>query len=251
MNLCSRSNIVRLNCFYGCNESGVMMSCVANYPTSPAYNRVYNNTFYTNGFSTISPTEAKSGIGMANWGNASPIVGNAIKNNLFYRNPVSIATYSVNLSDQIIAGNWQQSGDPLFVDITSPMDVNNSSIPNLQLRTNSPCIDKAVYLTTITSASGSGKVVQVADATYFIDGWGIIEGDNIQLQGGAQQARIVAIDYSTQTLTLDTALTWTQGQGMSLPFKGAGPDIGAFEAGTSPVSVRPAAPTNLRIITVL
>jgi hypothetical protein len=99
LNLCTLSNIVRFNCFYGCTESGIMMGTVANYQTAPQYNMIYNNTFYTNGFNSGSPTESKDGIGLANWGNAAPITGNAIKNNIFYKNPTSINTYSVNLGN--------------------------------------------------------------------------------------------------------------------------------------------------------
>lgn len=42
-------------------------------------------------------------------------------------------------------------------------------------------------------------------------------------------ALIVAIDHQDNILTLETELTWSAGQGVSLPYKGAAPDIGAYE----------------------
>lgn len=246
LNLCTYSNIVRFNCFYGCKESGIMMGTTGTYMTSPQYNMIYNNVFYTNGFNAASPNESKDGLGLANWGNASPIMGNAIKNNIFYKNPISINTYNVNLSNQIIVGNWLQTGDPLFADVLSPMDPMNASLPNFQLKANSPCIDAGVFLTTITSPSGSGTVFQVGDATYFMDGWGIVQGDQVQLQGSQQRVRITSVDYAAKTLTVDTNISWTQGQGIAMPYSGTAPDIGAFESGSG--ATKPPPPTNLRVV---
>jgi hypothetical protein len=122
----------------------------------------------------------------------------------------------------------------------------DSSYPNLNLQAGSPCIDAGAYLTTVTSANGIGRIFQVSDSRYFMDGWGItgVQGDEIQLYGTSQRARIIKIDYSTHTITVDKDLTWTQNQGVSLAYEGAGPDIGAHEfSDTSPPP-----PKNLRII---
>jgi len=246
LNLCTYSNIVRFNCFYGCTESGIMMGTTGSYMTSPQYNMIYNNVFYTNGFNAASPNESKDGLGLANWGNSSPIIGNAIKNNIFYKNPTSINTYMVTLSNQIITGNWLQTGDPLFVDVAGPLNPTNANWPNFQLKNNSPCIDAGVFLTTITSPSGSGTVFQVGDATYFMDGWGIVQGDQVQLQGSQQRVRITSVDYNAKTLTVDTNISWTQGQGIAMPYSGTAPDIGAFESGSG--TVKPTPPPNFRIV---
>jgi hypothetical protein len=73
--------------------------------------------------------------------------------------------------------------------------------------------------------------MQVDNAGYFYDGFDIPGevGDLIQLSGQTQTARIVEIDYATNTLTLDRALTWMAGQGVSLAYSGNAPDIGASE----------------------
>jgi hypothetical protein len=67
-----------------------------------------------------------------------------------------------------------------------------------------------------------------------MDGWGIIEGDLIQLENDTQPVRVVNFDYSTNTLTVSQSVTWTSGMGVSLAYNGSRPDIGAYEYGTSP-----------------
>ena len=79
--------------------------------------------------------------------------------------------------------------------------------------------------------AGSGTTLTVADALYFVDGFGIPgeTGDTIQLQGDSSRAVITHVDYATNTLTLDSSLTWTDSQGVSLAYEGAAPDVGAYE----------------------
>ncbi len=87
-------------------------------------------------------------------------------------------------------------------------------------------IDAGTFLTTTTSAS-SGTSLPVADAKYFMDGWGIIDGDIIQLDGQRVTAEITGI--TGNTLTIDTSLTWSNGQGVSLAYEDDAPDLGAYE----------------------
>jgi hypothetical protein len=96
----------------------------------------------------------------------------------------------------------------------------------------SPMIDNGVFLARTTSA-GSGTVIPVDDAGDFFDGYGIAgeTGDVIQLEGQTSTARVVAVDLTNSTLTVDQALSWEDGQGVSLAYAGSAPDIGAFEYG--------------------
>lgn len=127
--------------------------------------------------------------------------------------------------------------DPKFVDLAKR---------DFRLQSSSPCIDAGTFITTATSA-GSGTQLPVADARLFVDGFGIAEGDAIQLKGQTQVAKITSINYGTNTLTLDRTLTWTQGQGVSVPYVGSAPDIGALEYGSPALTAAPAAPTNLKV----
>ncbi|HBG07223.1 MAG: hypothetical protein A2075_09595 [Geobacteraceae bacterium GWC2_58_44] len=91
----------------------------------------------------------------------------------------------------------------------------------------SPVKDAGASLTTITSASGSGTTITVDDAYYFSDGFGIINGDNVQINN--QLVAIKAVNYATNTLTLARSISWTEGDAVNLPYSGKAPDIGAFE----------------------
>jgi hypothetical protein len=71
--------------------------------------------------------------------------------------------------------------------------------------------------------------MQVEDAGYFSDGYGIAEGDTIQLDGQTVRARVLEVDREANVLVLDRALRWQAGQGVALAYEGQRPDIGAYE----------------------
>ena len=70
-----------------------------------------------------------------------------------------------------------------------------------------------------------------------MDGWGIpgVQGDRIQILGTTQKAKITSVNYDTNTIVVDTNLTWTMGQGIALAYEGSTPDLGAFEYGTAEI----------------
>lgn len=91
--------------------------------------------------------------------------------------------------------------------------------------------DAGTFLT-VTTTAGSGTQMPVQDAGYFFDGYGLVPGDGVQLEGGGS-ATVLAVDYGTNTLTLGKPLAWRAGQGVSLPYTGSRPNIGPDECGTS------------------
>ncbi|MFC2168176.1 hypothetical protein ACFLRW_04255 [Acidobacteriota bacterium] len=235
MDLNTGYNIVRFNRFYHNDRAGLGIFLTRYYYSDIVYNKVYNNTFFHNGINTEDPDDhLNSGIGFGIYSGSHIIKNNAFKNNLLYKHRVPFDSYKVNLKDQVFLNNWDgdTQGDPKFVNATisfgDPMEAN---FPDLHLSTTSPCIDKGSFLTTITSQSGSGTTFFVADAGYFIDGWGIsgVNGDDIQIVGTSQRARIIKVDYNTNTITVDSRLSWTQNQGIALVYTGSAPDIGAYE----------------------
>ncbi len=245
-------NIFRRNYFYYNNLSGIQFSTTDNYHAGPNSNYVYNNTFMGNGWQTDggSDDQQRSQIGFQNWSTSFTVKSNVIKNNLFYDAPRVYGYNSALASDQTFANNYNgdASGNPLFINATNvtspiiPANPGDTNYPNLAVQTNSPVIDAGGALTTLTSASGSGTTFVVADANYFMDGWGIVPGDLIQLLGTPQTARITSINYATRTITVDTNLVWTQNQGITLPYSGNAPDIGAYESGAAPVSTNSGPP---------
>jgi hypothetical protein len=230
-------NIVRRNVFYYNDGPGLDISTSdSSYDTR--FNKVYNNSFYHNGYTLLPAVEQWKQVGMlvAKHGNSTPTTNLSIKNNIFYDNKITaIQFYYVLRDSQIVENNWEHTGDPSFEDIEAPIVPENPQKPDLRLKSNSLCRDAGTFLTTVSSPSGSGSSFQVADAGYFMDGWGIpgVEGDEIQLEGSTQRARITDVNYETNEITLDQSLSWTQGQGVCLAYIGNNPDIGAYEYGAS------------------
>lgn len=233
MALRSPHNIYRRNLFYE-NGSGGLQVVSSNAGIDHAdYNHIYHNTFYRNGHLATDPG-FQGGMHFANWSGASP-VGNVVKNNIFHDSRNGSVTYEGAVDPQTVESNWDEEGDPLFTDVTTavdPMD-HPPSLPDFYLLEQSPCIDRGGYVTTITSADGTGTTFDVDDAGYFMDGWGIVDADLIQLEGQSETTRITQVDYDTNTITVDGALSWTQGQGVNLAYVDAAPDLGAYEFGAA------------------
>jgi hypothetical protein len=136
-------------------------------------------------------------------------------------------------------------GNPLFVNTAG-----EGPAKDFSLQQGSPAIDAGVHLTTAVSA-GSGTAMAVADAGYFMDGWGIpgVEGDSIKIESG-DPVGIAKIDYSSNTLTLTAARSWVAGARVfyyrSDRFQGSAPDIGAHEFRSGPsVAAAPSTPSLL------
>lgn len=98
---------------------------------------------------------------------------------------------------------------------------------NFDMAPLSPAVDAGRPLTH-TVNEGSGKSLTVKDARFFIDGYGVTNGDLI-IVGRNQPVRIIKIDYSNNALLLADEISWNAGDPVSLPFVGAVPNIGAQE----------------------
>ncbi|MFO8081160.1 MAG: right-handed parallel beta-helix repeat-containing protein [Armatimonadota bacterium] len=96
----------------------------------------------------------------------------------------------------------------------------------------SPLIDGGVFLTEAV-ADGEGERIEVEDAKWFYDGFGITgeQGDLIAVGTAGNVARVVSIDYETDELALDRPMQWSAGDPVSLPWAGDAPEIGVFEVG--------------------
>jgi hypothetical protein len=127
---------------------------------------------------------------------------------------------------------WQEQHPELFTNNLEALpQFVDAGAGDFRLTDDSRLIDAGMFLTR-ASGGGSGTTMNVEDAGYFYDGFGIPGelGDLIQLQGQTQAVRIVHVDYPNNSLTLDQPLTWTAGQGVTLRFAGRAPDLGAFES---------------------
>jgi hypothetical protein len=111
--------------------------------------------------------------------------------------------------------------DPGFV---APENYNHA------LRSDSPLRDGGEPLTRALG-QGNSSVLPVENAGYFYDGFGIRGevGDTIAIGSQQQLAIVLQVDRLQNTLTLDRAVSWSDGDPVSLPWSGTAPDIGAYE----------------------
>ena len=251
----STNNIIRNNMFYLNDGPGITLYADRGDYYNARYNYIYNNVLYKNAISPLQASDYRYGFGLVfdnTGGTASPwpIRNVSVKNNMFYDHAVGdIFFYYTEPAEQTLLqnyfrfargsnakgyfdpsteGNSISTDDPLFVDISPQPVPANIERFDFRLQYNSPAIDAGTFLTH-TTASGAGKIIPVRDAGYFTDGFGIVEGDVIQLENQSESARIVSIDYSQNLITVDTNLVWEPGQGVSLEYSGLAPDIGAHE----------------------
>ncbi len=113
--------------------------------------------------------------------------------------------------------------DPLFVD---------AEADDYRLRPNSPCLDAGRPLARVKTA-GRGRDLPVDDARCFYDGFGIEgeQGDLVMIGPQKRLARVVQADIESNVLTLDREIAFQAGDGVSLPYTGKAPDLGAYERG--------------------
>ena len=134
---------------------------------------------------------------------------------------------------QYFSGNIE--GKPAFV-VAEP-----AGAADFRLAPGSPGTSAGVFLTQV-AGGGTGKRIVLKDSGYFSDGNGVIAGDTIQLEGAKQTVTITGIDRAANALSLSASVTFTDGQGVALPFTGAAPDIGA-----GAVTLQPSIPKNFAI----
>ncbi|HPQ44607.1 MAG TPA: hypothetical protein PKZ42_10310 [Syntrophales bacterium] len=178
------------------------------------------NTWKTNGL-TILRFNPEGG---------DPSINNSAFNNIFYNTYVSStlisvesgcsATVSNNLgynTNATAGGGLVSTSDPLFV---------NYSSKDFHIRSGSPARNTGRAITTVTSPNGSGTRFDVADAGFFCDGYGIVEGDMIKV-GSNTPVRINNI--SGNTITVSSSVSWSNNDGVYYGHQDTTPDIGAYE----------------------
>jgi hypothetical protein len=228
-------NIIRRNIYYFCDSSGVALSVDDGNTNDASNNYIYNNVFYKNGYLLLDNWDPrKNGLMLARWvddAGHNPMTGVAIKNNIFHENNLhAIYYYYVEEAEQVAADNWEEAGDPGFVDLDGQADPFDFGVFDFHLLPDSPCVDNGGFLTRTTTAGDNSTVLRVEDAGYFTDGHGVVPGDIIQIEGQTATAGIAGVDYGSNTITLDTPLSWETGIGVSLPYSGDRPDQGAYES---------------------
>src|SRR5512139_2036953 len=112
-----------------------------------------------------------------------------------------------------------QGGDPLFVD---------PARNDFHLQPKSPAIGMGLPLTQATGSGAGTGGLEVQDSRYFSDGMGLQDGDIIKVSDN-EPVRVVGVDRATHTLTLDRAIGWNDGAGVSYWYPGVAPTPGAYQ----------------------
>lgn len=224
-------------------------------------NKIYHNTIYNNGAAAWSLREFDGGIAIVDnifknnlvFRNRQSPVSSNMDNDIVYllrgklgNNQAISNAMMVNTSGDAKVGI--QGSDKLMNSISLPVAEsrytnafeknldglnpqfvvsNPTNKEGLQLRPTSSLVDAGSFLTTTTSA-GFGKTIPVDDAGYFIDGFGVTTGDLIQI-GSNAPVLVTKVDYAGKFITVDKAVSWNKGDGVSLSYGGSAPDIGAYE----------------------
>ncbi|HIH32253.1 TPA: hypothetical protein HA235_06105 [Candidatus Woesearchaeota archaeon] len=186
-----------------------------------------NNILYANGIDPHASGEVAIGY-FRYWaeGNSVPPYpsGDVWANNIIENVNEKILDYTHNeytLSQASAVSQLTFSqnigGDPRFA---------NPSSHDFSLQATSPAINAGVCLTTVKT-SGSGTSVVVIDARYFIDGWGIVGPDMIQI--GNDVVNVTAVNYDSDVLTVSRSISYSAGECVSFPYSGPSPDIGVYE----------------------
>lgn len=146
-------------------------------------------------------------------------------------------------SGSFLSDPGSKNANPLFVKYVSPGSASN----DFHLQASSPAIANGTYLTTVASGdSGSGTSLLVNEASYFQDGYGLsnpystVNGDCIAVGTASNHACVTKVNYATNTLTLATSISRSDGQGVYLYKKsdgvqvltGSAPDMGAYPYGS-------------------
>jgi parallel beta-helix repeat protein len=242
--------IVRYNTIYMNNHSTFINSSGIQVRESSSDGKstddiIVHNTFYRNGQNS---QRAQAVVGV--WSHLPEVERTVFRNNISADSLADIDLWIVGLTHTLDNNNYYNSLRELSVRwqgsivnwytyiLTSGQDgYSISSDPRFidpgkglfKLMTDSPCRDAGGPLTTTTS-NGSGTEVEVADARYFSDGMGVIEGDRIRI-GANRIAIVLGVDYETNMITVDRDLQWNTGDNVNYPYHGGAPDMGAFELG--------------------
>lgn len=242
LQLWASNSIVRNNLMYNGGKGMI----IDNVSTD---NMIYNNVMYKNcqGLSLNTTKDVynnvfKNNIMKDNDTNCYyeerplyvSLTGDNIANEWMYNvfddaNPIRYST----TDDSNTQGNltWLETNISTIFHANMEVEAGFVDAPNydFNLASGSFLINKGGFLTYTNGSGINSNTIVVDDARYFTDGWGLIDGDLIQIRQ-VGQVRITNVDYSTNTVTIDQNISWKDNQGVSLVYKGLAPDIGAYES---------------------
>lgn len=184
------------------------------------HNVIKNNIFHTsNRYGIYADTTPGQELHLHDnlWHNN--IVHNSIVADVLYKHIVYTLAQAESTFPEKFHNNVDV--DPLLVDPANG---------NFGLQVGSPAILAAVCLTN-THGSGSGIHINLYDAGYFCDGFGLILGDEVVI-GSNLPVRITNVNYSANAITVDQPISWNDGDPVYIF---GCYDVGAVQSGTEPM----------------
>jgi hypothetical protein len=197
--------------------------------------------------------------------------------NTYWSNPghrwpdAEFATNRVNITNNLIL-NTDRAGNPIFQNPTAASWVQTTTYTwsieqleedfplifsdnvafepgfvdlenqNYNLRADSQSIDAGIPLTKSVGSGDNTDTIVVQDALFFFSGWDFqdrrLKADMLQI-GSNSPLRIASIDYETNTITLESSISYQDGDAVSLPYEGSAPDLGPTEYVPAAVPVAP------------
>lgn len=147
-----------------------------------------------------------------------------------------------------------KNADPKFVNYVGFGNAAN----DYHLQVGSPAIGTGTKLTTVNGTISSSTLLVVNDVSYFQDGYGLsnaystVNADCIAVTTALNHVCITSINYSTNTLTLATPISATNGDSVwlwkdssgNVQLPGVNPNIGAFQTAT-PVPIATFTPSSV------
>lgn len=230
--IASSNNIIRNNSFY---ENGLGIAMYSTKGRAVQGNRIYTNTLYNNSYTN----EAESEIWITEYSNGVcknnvfknntvynvskkyllSIEGRILRDNIFCRNTFYSSTKAeINVTGigQKPLSYWEQKHPSLFQNNSKMIPGSlKFDVSNFQFSSGDSETSVNSYLTT-TVESGTGKVIKVLDSGYFFDGFGIVDGDFIQVDGVEGDVKVLKVDYKNQHIEVDTNISWQKGSSLSL-----------------------------------
>ncbi len=256
--IAGRGVIARYNDSFAAQRMGVVFKWTnsSSNGLGGSNSRVYNNTVYHSGYGYKGGgAPATFQVAMYHTASKTPS-GNVVKNNIIYDNVADFTSgfqSNVTTSDNLCtraASGCTVVGDPLFTNkyIVDPASSAGLTNPDLTLQAASKAINKGANLTTATNIGRSSTTLTVKDALYFQDGTlgsalarsldpAHNQPDYIAIGTVYNIVKISRINYSTNTITLASPMSWASGDKIWLYQKSDGvrvlygyaPDMGAHE----------------------
>jgi len=145
-----------------------------------------------------------------------------------------------------LSDSGNKNANPLFVNYVSPGNLAN----DYHLQAGSPAIGAGTNLTTVNGTISSSTSLVVTNAAYFQDGYGLsnafstVNADCIAVTTVSNHVCVTAVNYSTNTLTLASPISATNGDPVwlykdssgTVQLFGTNSDIGALHSLVAPIA---------------